>query len=105
MPEPGSRRAVLISGAARGIGSAAADRFVAGAWDVIVTDLDDPRRSRVSRSSQATDCLAGSFSGDVRSVLRLTPPSWERCSRAARFRKRSASPTHMGGESPRRMEM
>lgn len=64
------RRVVLISGAAGGIGSATADRFAAGGWDVALTDLDVPGLVDLAGKLERLGRLAGVFPGDVRSVER-----------------------------------
>jgi NAD(P)-dependent dehydrogenase (short-subunit alcohol dehydrogenase family) len=66
--EAAQARVVLISGAAGGIGSATADKFAAGGWNVALTDLDVPGLSDVAERLQRLDRLAGVFPGDLRSV-------------------------------------
>jgi NAD(P)-dependent dehydrogenase (short-subunit alcohol dehydrogenase family) len=62
------RRVILISGAAGGIGSATADKFALGGWDVALTDLDVPGLSDVAERLERLERLVGVFPGDLRSV-------------------------------------
>jgi NAD(P)-dependent dehydrogenase (short-subunit alcohol dehydrogenase family) len=62
------RRVVLISGAAGGIGSATAERFAAGGWDVALTDLEIPGFFEVAERVERLGQLVGVFPGDLRSV-------------------------------------
>lgn len=63
-----NRRVVLVSGAAGGIGSATAERFATGGWDVALTDLDVPGLGDVATRLEINQRLVGVFPGDVRSV-------------------------------------
>jgi NAD(P)-dependent dehydrogenase (short-subunit alcohol dehydrogenase family) len=64
-PEP---QVVLISGAGGGIGSATANRFASGGWDVAVTDLDVPGLVEVAERLESLGRLVGRYPGDLRSV-------------------------------------
>ncbi len=68
MAETLGRRVVLISGAAGGIGSATAERFAAGGWDVALTDLEIPGFFEVAERVERLGRLVGVFPGDLRSV-------------------------------------
>jgi NAD(P)-dependent dehydrogenase (short-subunit alcohol dehydrogenase family) len=59
---------MLISGAGGGIGSATAERFASGGWDVALSDLDVPRLSAVAERLERLGRLVGVFPGDLRSV-------------------------------------
>ena len=63
MAETLGRRVVLISGAAGGIGSATAERFAAGGWDVALTDLEIPGYFEVAERVERLGQLVGSFLG------------------------------------------
>ena len=68
MAETLGRRVVLISGAAGGIGSATAERFAAGGWDVALTDFEIPGFFEVAERVERLGQLVGVFPGDLRSV-------------------------------------
>jgi NAD(P)-dependent dehydrogenase (short-subunit alcohol dehydrogenase family) len=59
------QKAVLVTGAAGGIGTAVVRRFLAGGWHVVLTDLTGPSLEDVSASLQGDYTLVA---GDVRSV-------------------------------------
>lgn len=56
-------KAVVITGAAGGIGSACAERFAADGWDVMVADIDG------DKATETASRLSGAGAGDVRSVV------------------------------------
>lgn len=70
MAETSGQRVVLISGAAGGIGSATAERFANGGWDVALTDLDVPGLVDLAERLESLGRLVGRFPGDLRSVER-----------------------------------
>lgn len=60
--------AVLVSGAAGGIGAATARRFAAGGWQVALTDLAGERLDALAQELERGGALAAVVPADLRSV-------------------------------------
>lgn len=61
-----SEQSVLITGAGGGMGAAAAERFAAGGWKVVITDVDGERLSELA--NELGDSVVGVIEADIRSA-------------------------------------
>ena len=75
-----ARKAALITGAARGIGLAAAKRFLADGWRVALLDIDGATLARThaalpAEAAIAIDCDVADPDGVAAAVAKVSSPS------------------------------